>query len=88
MHEEGYRWAKETGLMVHLTKFVMDKPVLKSALSPEDVGKIRSRIPGIFLSPRYIMNRAKAIRNWDDISVLLRGTWASLGRSKDFGRPK
>ena len=64
----------------------MREPVLKARMSPEEIRKICSQIYTIFLSPRYMMHRLKAIRGWNDIWFLMRGAGAVLGHLKDFGR--
>ena len=69
-------------------RFDMSEQVLKARMSPEEVREICGHIYTIFLSPRYIMHRIKAIRGWDDIGFLMRGASAVLGHLKDFGRPK
>ncbi|MBU4198559.1 MAG: B12-binding domain-containing radical SAM protein [Kiritimatiellae bacterium] len=82
---------KENGFLFdpqEYERFDMNEPVLKTRMSPEEVRKICGQIYSIFLSPRYMWHRLKAIRGWDDIAFLLRGARAVLGHLKDFGRAK
>lgn len=82
---------KENGFLFdpeEYERFDMSEPVLKTRMSPEAIRGICSQIYNIFLSPRYMWQRIKSIRGWDDIVFLLRGAGAVLGHLKDFGRPR
>ena len=69
-------------------RFDMSEPVLKTRMAPEEVRDICNKIYTIFLSPRYIWQRLKSIRRWDDIWFLLQGAGAVVGHLKDFGKMK
>lgn len=83
MREEGFLFDP-----LDYERYDMREPILKTRMSPEDVHKICSRIYTIFLSPRYIYQRLKNIRNWQDVKFILRGAGAVFGHLKDFNRPE
>lgn len=82
---------KENGFLFdpqEYERFDMSEPVLKTRMAPEEVREICGKIYTIFLSPRYMWQRIKNIRRWDDIWFLLQGADAVLGHLKDFGKAK
>lgn len=82
---------KENGFLFdpqEYERFDMSEPVLKTRMAPEEVREICGKIYTIFLSPRYMWQRIKNIRRWDDIWFLLQGAGAVLGHLKDFGKAK
>ncbi|MCL5018806.1 MAG: B12-binding domain-containing radical SAM protein [Candidatus Pacearchaeota archaeon] len=66
-------------------RYDMREPVLKTANSDVlEVAGICGKIYTIFLTPRYVLQRVKNIRNWDDFKFNLRGVKAVVGHLKDF----
>lgn len=66
-------------------RYDMREPILKTENSnPEEIAAICGKIYTIFLTPSYIFQRAKNIRNWQDLKFNLKGLKAVLGHIKDF----
>ena len=66
-------------------RYDMREPVLKTENS--DAGEIASicgKIYTIFLTPSYIFQRVKNIKNWNDFKFNLKGVRAVFGHLKDF----
>ncbi|MFH0831820.1 MAG: hypothetical protein V1886_03070, partial [archaeon] len=67
-------------------KYDMSQPILKTPMPAEEVEKICNSIYQIFLTPQYIWQRIKSIRNFKDIMFILKGAKAVLGHLRDFSR--
>jgi len=68
-------------------RYDMREPILNTADNkPIEVAKICGKIYTIFLTPRYIFNRIKNMKTWDNFILNLRGLKAVLGHLKDFGK--
>jgi radical SAM superfamily enzyme YgiQ (UPF0313 family) len=67
-------------------KYDMTQPILKTQFPAQDVMQICNGIYKIFLTPQYIYQRIKAIRNFEDLLFTLRGVKAVLGHLQDFAR--
>jgi hypothetical protein len=64
----------------------MSEPILKTPMEPEEIMQICNGIYKIFLTPQYIYQRIKAIRNINDLIFTLRGVKAVFGHLQDFSR--
>ena len=65
----------------------MREPVLKTKDSDaNEVVAICEKIYTVFLTPRYILQRIKNIRRFDDFMLNLRGVKAVFGHLNDFKR--
>jgi len=67
-------------------KYDMSQPILKTPMKPSEVMEICNSIYKIFLTPRYIFQRIKSIKSFDDILFNLRGVKAVIGHLQDFAR--
>lgn len=66
-------------------RYDMREPVLKTKDSDaKEIAGICDRIYTIFLTPQYIFQRIKKMKNFDEILLNLRGVRAVLGHLKDF----
>jgi radical SAM superfamily enzyme YgiQ (UPF0313 family) len=67
-------------------RYDMSEPILKTPMEPEEIMQICNGIYKIFLTPQYIYQRIKAIRNITDLIFTLRGVKAVFGHLQDFSR--
>ncbi len=67
-------------------RYDMREPVLKVDGDAEDVASVCGKIYTIFLTPKYVFQRLKNIRNLDDLKFNLKGGRAVVGHLKDFFR--
>ncbi len=66
-------------------RYDMREPVLKTENSDaKEIAAICGKIYTIFLTPSYIIQRAKNMRSWNDFKYNLRGVRAVFGHLKDF----
>ena len=66
-------------------RYDMREPVLKIENgNVNEIAEICGKIYTIFLTPRYIFQRTKNIRTWNDLKFNLRGVKAVIGHLKDF----
>ena len=65
-------------------RYDMSEPVLKVKGNAQEVAKICGKIYTIFLTPQYVWQRAKDIKNFEDLKFNLRGIGAVVGHLKDF----
>lgn len=66
-------------------RYDMREPVLKTKDSDaKEIAAICGKIYTIFLTPSYVFQRTKNIRNWNDFKFNLKGIKAVLGHLKDF----
>ena len=66
-------------------RYDMREPVLKIENgNANEIAEICGKIYTIFLTPRYIVQRTRNIRTWNDLKFNLRGVKAVIGHLKDF----
>ena len=70
-------------------RYDMREPVLKTKdCDAKEVSEICGKIYTIFLTPSYIFQRFKRMRNFDEILLNVRGIKAVFGHLKDFWKKK
>lgn len=70
-------------------RYDMKEPVLKTKDSnAKEIANICGEIYTIFLTPSYILQRIKNIKDLEDFKFNLKGIKAVIGHLKDFGRKK
>lgn len=70
-------------------RFDMTEPVFKTpGITPEEIIEMCQDIYKSFLNPRFVLNRIKNIRSWEDLSYVLRGAKAVVGHLNDFGKKR
>jgi len=67
-------------------RYDMREPVLKVDGNAEEIAKVCEKIYIIFLTPQYIFQRLKSIKDYDDLKFNLRGIKAVFGHLRDFWR--
>ncbi len=67
-------------------RYDMREPVLKVDGDADEVAAVCGKIYTIFLTPRYVFQRIKNVKNFDDFKFNLRGVKAVAGHLMDFWR--
>ncbi|MFH1249389.1 MAG: radical SAM protein [archaeon] len=67
-------------------RYDMTMPILKTPMSEQEIMHICNKIYQIFLTPSYIFQRIKNIKNTKDLIFTLRGVKAVFGHLLDFAR--
>ena len=62
----------------------MRKPVMKSALTDEQILELTQELYKSFLSPQFMIRKILEIRSVDDIKFLIMAGWRFLGHLTDF----
>jgi anaerobic magnesium-protoporphyrin IX monomethyl ester cyclase len=62
----------------------MRKPIMKSALRPEQILALTQDLYKSFLTPRYLFRKITSIRSMDDIKFYIMAGWRFLGHLTDF----
>ena len=66
-------------------RYDMSEPILKTKdADAKEIAKIAGKIYTIFLTPRYVFQRIKDIKSWEDIKFNFGGAKAVLGHLNDF----
>jgi len=84
-----WKEAKENSLFLfspeQYERYDMREPILKTENSnPEEIAAICGKIYTIFLTPSYIFQRTRNMRNWQDLMFNLKGVKAVFGHLRDF----
>ncbi len=64
----------------------MTKPVMKTPMKDKEVMALTRGIYTSFLTPKFILRKLAAIRNWQDIKFMLRAGKKVIGHLLDFRR--
>ena len=67
--------------------FDMRGPVMKIPFSNDRLLKLTRILYSSFLTPRYLVKRITAVRNWNDLKYLIISAFKLLGHLKDFSDP-
>ena len=88
-----YKYGKENNLFrfdpIDYERFDMTEPVFKTPdMTPDEVVDMCQGVYRSFLTPRFVWERLKNTRSWEDVNYLLRGAKAVIGHLKDFGKER
>jgi len=81
-----YKECKENGWLLteDYEDFDMRMPVMKSALTDEQIFKMTQDLYKSFISPKFILRKILAIRKWQDIKFLFMAGTRVIGHLLDF----
>ena len=81
-----FKECQEEGLLSTLEweDYDMRIPVMKTAVSEQDIKQFTHDLYKVFFTPKYILRRLVSIRSLDDIGFIKRGVRAIFGHLRDF----
>lgn len=85
-----YKYCKENSLFLtaDYDRFDQGEPVIKTAVSAEEIKKMTRKLYRSFLAPTVLARKISSIRNWNDVRFLARSGSKVISHLKDFSSGK
>ena len=69
-------------------RYDMREPIMKTAMSDEEILAMTRGIYTSFLTPRFVFRKLRSIRSWADVRFLVGAAIRVLGHLLDFRRKR
>jgi anaerobic magnesium-protoporphyrin IX monomethyl ester cyclase len=81
-----YKYCQENNLLLteDYDRFDQREPVMKTEIPSEDLKKMIGQLYRSFITPRFLWNKLKSIRNWQDLKFIFRAAGKVFGHLTDF----
>jgi len=81
-----YRYCQENNLLLtdDYNRFDQREPVMKTEVSSEELKKMIGRFYRSFITPKFLLNKLKNVRSWEDVKFYAKAGKKVLGHLIDF----